>query len=394
MTPDQDPSTKVSGAPASGPRTVIGVDGGVAVEQLVISSDDDPRRMTRFDLAPPRHFVFPAVLLLLSEEPSYGYELVKGLRTFRFGTVDRPAVYRALAQLEKDGLVESRSAQSKAGTARRVYRLTEAGEIALRRWMGVMKEERDGLDRVLRRYRATATPQALLADAGVRSEVLSAPPVMATSPASDGAPATGLRVVPALDGRPVAARGAVDGSDVRHCAYRLLPDRSAVLIEARSSVGPITFGALGITGTIGVQAVGEQVTADEAASAHLEIPVAALSSGNGLYDAELRRRVDAARFPVATLDLDRCLVGGSGDHLTLEGRIDFHGVTRSLQGQVAAAIPSPGRLAATGDQVLDIRDFGVSSPTVLMFRIYPQVTVKLQVEAELAPDDEDGGPER
>ena len=80
MTPDQDPSTKVSGAPASGPRTVIGVDGGVAVEQLVISSDDDPRRMTRFDLAPPRHFVFPAVLLLLSEEPSYGYELVKGLR--------------------------------------------------------------------------------------------------------------------------------------------------------------------------------------------------------------------------------------------------------------------------------------------------------------------------
>ena len=110
-------------------RTVIGVDGGVAVEQLVISSDDDPRRMTRFDLAPPRHFVFPAVLLLLSEEQSYGYELVKGLRAFRFGTVDRPAVYRALAQLEKDGLVESRSAQSKAGTARRVYQLTEDGEI-------------------------------------------------------------------------------------------------------------------------------------------------------------------------------------------------------------------------------------------------------------------------
>jgi len=372
---------------------VIGVDGGVAVEQLVIGSDDDPHRMTRFDLAPPRHFVFPAVLLLLSEEPSYGYELVKGLRTFRFGTVDRPAVYRALAQLEKDGLVESRSAQSKAGTARRVYRLTEVGEIALRRWMGVMKEERDGLDRVLRRYRASATPQALLADAGVQSEVLSAPPV-ARSPVSDGAPNTGLRVVPSLDGRPVAARGAVRGPDVRRCTYHLLPDRSAVLIEARSSVGPITFGALGITGTIAVRAVGEQVTADEAASAHLEIPVAALSSGNGLYDAELRRRVDAARFPIATLDLDRCLVGGSGDHLMLEGRIDFHGVTRTLEGQVAAAIPRPGRLAATGDQVLDIRDFGVSSPTVLMFRIYPQVTVKIQVEAELALDHEDGGPER
>jgi hypothetical protein len=29
-----------------------------------------------------------------------------------------------------------------------------------------------------------------------------------------------------------------------------------------------------------------------------------------------------------------------------------------------------------------------------LFRIYPQVTVKLQVEAELASDEEDGGPER
>ena len=70
-------------------------------------------------------------------------------------------------------------------------------------------------------------------------------------------------------------------------------------------------------------------------------------------------------------------------------------MTRSLQGHGRRrASRGPGGLAATGDQVLDIRDFGVSSPTVLMFRIYPQVTVKLQVEAELAPDDEDGGSER
>jgi hypothetical protein len=173
-----------------------------------------------------------------------------------------------------------------------------------------------------------------------------------------------------------------------------VPERSAVLIEARSSVGPITFGALGITGQIRVLAAGDQVTADDSTDAHLEIPVAALSSGNGLYDAELRRRVDAARFPTATLDLDRCTVSGSGDHLTLEGRIGFHGVTRTLQGPVVASIPGPGHLTVTGDQVLDIRDFAVPSPTVLMFRIYPQVVVKLQVEAELVMPDDDGGRRR
>jgi hypothetical protein len=41
----------------------------------------------RFGLAPPRHFLLPAVLLLLSEEPGHGYSLAKGLEELRFGRV-------------------------------------------------------------------------------------------------------------------------------------------------------------------------------------------------------------------------------------------------------------------------------------------------------------------
>ena len=393
MTPDRNGTTKVPGAHTPGPRTALGVEGGAAVEQLDIGPADDPGRMTRFDLAPPRHFIFPAVLLLLSEEPSYGYELVKGLRAFRFGTVDRPAVYRALAQLEKDGLVASCSAQSKAGTARRVYSLTDDGEVALRRWMGVVKEERDGLDRVLLRYRANATPHALLAVSEVVTGALAAPMGAAVSNHHHDTPATDLRIVTATSTRPIATRRGAAASDARRCRFRLVPERSAVLIEARSSVGPITFGALGITGEIAVVEAAGQLSADDATTAHLQIPVGELSSGNGLYDAELRRRVDAIRFPTANLDLDRCLVDGTGDHLVLEGRISFHGVTRTLSGPVVAGAPRAGLLTASGEQVLDIRDFGVSSPTVLLFRIYPQVVVKVQIEAELVAYDEDGGRE-
>jgi hypothetical protein len=40
-------------------------------------------------------------------------------------------------------------------------------------------------------------------------------------------------------------------------------------------------------------------------------------------------------------------------------------------------------LAIRGEHGFDIRDFNISSPTVLMFRIYPDVMVKLQLEAEL-----------
>ena len=119
----------------------------------------------RFELAPPRRFLLPALLLLLSEEPGYGYHLSKGLEELRFGRVDRPNVYRALAQLERDGLVESSPGEPTAGQARRVYALTLEGERALRAWMGVIKQERDCLDEVLRRYVATGTVDAVVAEA-------------------------------------------------------------------------------------------------------------------------------------------------------------------------------------------------------------------------------------
>ena len=101
----------------------------------------------------------------VSEEPGYGYNLAKGLEELRFGRVDRPSVYRALAQLERDGLVESWPGVPTAGQARRVYGLTEQGQRALRAWMGVIKQERDCLDQVLRRYVATGTIDAVLAEA-------------------------------------------------------------------------------------------------------------------------------------------------------------------------------------------------------------------------------------
>ncbi|MDQ6617058.1 MAG: helix-turn-helix transcriptional regulator [Actinomycetota bacterium] len=119
--------------------------------------------VSRFGLAPPRRFVLPALLLLLTEEPGHGYSLESRLRQFRFGQIDRPMVYRALSQLDADGLVESRSEVSKVGQTRRVYSITSLGEQVLRVWMSVIKEERESLCMVLRRYQATGTADAALA---------------------------------------------------------------------------------------------------------------------------------------------------------------------------------------------------------------------------------------
>jgi PadR family transcriptional regulator PadR len=355
---------------------------------------------SRFELAPPRRFLLPAILLLLSEEPGYGYSLIKKLQTFRFGRVDGPSVYRALAQLETDGLIESSSEAAGSGHERRVYQLTGQGERILRAWMGVIKQERDHLETVLRRYRATGTIDAVLADveggwtaalgsvwSSVSSTSLSyrLPSGGASKPfaaiesstrnedlgGSDrSAGVNRAAAEPAPTGAPIPAR------------FVVVPDRSVILIEARSSVGPISFGAVGLTGWVEATLDGCAVSIATQPTAHLQIEVEGLRSGNRLYDAELQRRIDARRFPVASIDLRETTISGADDRYRLSGELTLHGVTRSAQGTVTTTVASNGRLVITGEQTVDIRDFSIASPTVLMLRIYPDVRVRLHVEAE------------
>ena len=113
---------------------------------------DDEHGRCRFDIAAPRHFVYPALLLLLAEEPRHGYRLVDSFLRMGFGPVDRPSVYRALAELEADGLLHSWKAASTAGSTRNVYAVTERGLDRLSSWMDVIGEERSALDAVLKRY--------------------------------------------------------------------------------------------------------------------------------------------------------------------------------------------------------------------------------------------------
>jgi DNA-binding PadR family transcriptional regulator len=383
-------------------------DGAVAMEALpfVAVERADPAneavpRASRFELAPPRRFVLPAVLLLLSEQPGHGYSLEKELRDLNFGRVDRPTVYRALAHLEKDGLVRSWSEAPQTGHERRVYGVTPLGERVLSAWMGVIKEERDLLGRVLRRYQATGTPDAMLAEVegGWAGELAASwSPV---SPVSNAArhlrpvvPEQPHDDIPArFDDDPAAVEAITltgpsdaDLGPLKPSRYSLIPDRSVVLIEVRSTVGPISFGVLGLTGHIEATVSGGTVHVDSQPTAHVDIAVDGLRSGNSLYDAELLRRIDARRFPVASIDLGECMTSGADNRYRLGGELTFHGVTRPTQGTVNVDVIADDTLVVTGEQVFDIRDFDVPSPTVLMLRIYPDVRVHLHVEAHLEED--------
>lgn len=80
--------------------------------------------------ARPRVLLGPCILLLLSEAPRHGYQLIDPLKLFGFDWGGPGLVYQELRKLHAAGLVRSTWEQGR-GPARRVYEPTEAGRKAL-----------------------------------------------------------------------------------------------------------------------------------------------------------------------------------------------------------------------------------------------------------------------
>ena len=110
----------------------------------------------------PKNFLQPCLLLLVLEQPGYGYDLVARLKPLGIND-DAASVYRALRLLEHEGAVTSAWRTSEAGPARRVYRITDAGEAILREWVGALENTSISLARWLDRY-ALVTARSRLAE--------------------------------------------------------------------------------------------------------------------------------------------------------------------------------------------------------------------------------------
>lgn len=96
----------------------------------------------------------PALLSLLVEGDSYGYELATELG--RRGIVPQrvtPArVYEVLRLMEAEGAVMSNPETSPSGPDRRRYELTETGRVWLDRWMEALRLTDRSLHELLNQY--------------------------------------------------------------------------------------------------------------------------------------------------------------------------------------------------------------------------------------------------
>ena len=97
-------------------------------------------------------FLEPALLALLRDRQTHGYELIAELPEL-LGTnrVDVGNVYRALRGMEERGLVTSEWSDELPGPAKRTYEITDEGRRALERWAHWLREARGRIDHLIAR---------------------------------------------------------------------------------------------------------------------------------------------------------------------------------------------------------------------------------------------------
>jgi polyisoprenoid-binding protein YceI len=156
--------------------------------------------------------------------------------------------------------------------------------------------------------------------------------------------------------------------------------RSCVWVNGRSSLHPINTETRGIEGWF------EATLQDDGAldlaapvTGALRLSVDRLSSGNQLYDRELKRRIDARKFPTIEGQILRVTAApGPGAYL-VTGDLSFHGKTHTFEHEMTIARDGATDISLKGDYVFDIREFDMKPPSMLMIKVYPEIGVKIEL---------------
>jgi len=120
---------------------------GLAKKYKIKKCECPSGKMTRF--------VEPCLLFFLSQQDSYGYELMAKLDNFGFpkANPDPAMVYRTLRYLEKEGFVISKWDTKGTGPAKRNYGLTNKGIGLLHLWAESIAMRKQVLEKFLKQYR-------------------------------------------------------------------------------------------------------------------------------------------------------------------------------------------------------------------------------------------------
>ena len=159
--------------------------------------------------------------------------------------------------------------------------------------------------------------------------------------------------------------------------------RSELSLEAESSVHPIQASTTDLEGFFEAELLDNgQLDLSVAPSGRLEIYIESLESGNKLIDRETQRRLKIRRFPSIIAEIVKVDEADENGHYHAAGNLTFHGETQRLENELVVKQLDERTIELSGEITVDVRDFGVEPPQLLMLKVYPEVKATLKVVAE------------
>jgi len=97
----------------------------------------------------PPFFISAAILKIISKNPTHGYQIAEEISKMLGKEIPKPVIYITLKKLETFGFVVSKWEMKEKGPARKVYYITENGQIILREYLELLKKVRTFIDKLL-----------------------------------------------------------------------------------------------------------------------------------------------------------------------------------------------------------------------------------------------------
>lgn len=171
------------------------------------------------------------------------------------------------------------------------------------------------------------------------------------------------------------------GSSAR---YAVSPGESSLTFEARSTLHGLHGKATGLDGFVELSwDGGGALVAGAAPKMHVEFPVEQLRSGNAMQDREMWKVIDSKRFPRISADLREVRPGAASGRYAASGDVTMAGRSRRYDGEFSLS-RSEDQLTIDGELNVDIRDFGLKPPNLLVIKVEPVVRVRLHLVAAKA----------
>ncbi len=160
-------------------------------------------------------------------------------------------------------------------------------------------------------------------------------------------------------------------------AYTVDPARSAIRFHVHHKLHSADGRSSSIEGKAIVQPDGKVL-------AMVRVPVASFDSGDANRDANMRDTLDASRHPFVVFKGVTSLVlpaaSGEGIPTTMQGELQFHGVTQPVQVPVTLRFEPDGSATVAGKLSLSLDAYGIQRPSLLMIKLDDACAIEVDLK--------------